>query len=352
MLLRTPHLELRVLQGNEEVSLYYGQLPLGCELCRKGGKLVVFITGQCSDGCYYCPVSEERFGKEKGFANELEVNDMEDYVGEAYRMNALGAGITGGDPLLALDKTVGVIRRLKDEFGKEFHIHLYTSGRYATYDALMELRFSGLDEIRFHPTKPEFLNGVRRAIEVGLEVGLEIPAVPGSEEEIVKLAKWAEDVGVKFININELELNERNSGPLNSKGFTVSHGLAGVRGSFDTASKVLRELANSRITAHYCSSVYKDIVETRTRFLRTARKSRKPYEEISGEGLVVRAFVKTSGNQWLEELGEKAEDGYFISPNEVEGVIRSLQGDAEVWIFEEMPDARRLRVSERMIFKK
>lgn len=312
--------------------------------------MVVFVTGQCSDSCYYCPVSEERFGKDRQFANEKEATSLEDYVMEAYRMNALGAGITGGDPLLSLNRTILLIEKLKEEFGSGFHVHLYTSGRYATRDALLELKRAGLDEIRFHPTREEFLDAVERAVTVGLEVGLEVPALPGDGEKIVKLAKWAEEKGVKFININELELNERNSGPLNSRGLRISHGLAGASGSYETALFILQKLRDSKLNVHYCSSVYKDVVETRTRFIRIGRKDRKPYEEVNGEGLLVKLFIRTTDeNSSLEELGEKTEEGYYVSQKFLEDIRKELGTRAEIWLIEEMPDAKRLKVSERKV---
>ena len=45
---------------------------------------------------------------------------------EARLTRACGAGITGGDPLMDLDRCVDYITLLKKEFGKRFHIHLYT----------------------------------------------------------------------------------------------------------------------------------------------------------------------------------------------------------------------------------
>ncbi|MEM1629453.1 MAG: radical SAM protein, partial [Saccharolobus sp.] len=127
------------LIGNPEIGLYNGKLPRGCELCRLGAKLVLFISGECDDNCFYCPVSEERFGKDRIFANETEINDLVEVIYEAYRMKALGAGITGGDPILKIDRVVEIIRALKDEFGSDFHIHLYTTGRYVNDDVMREL---------------------------------------------------------------------------------------------------------------------------------------------------------------------------------------------------------------------
>ncbi|AWS00630.1 radical SAM protein [Metallosphaera hakonensis] len=311
-----------------------------------GGKMVVFISGECGDSCYYCPVSEGRFGKDQAYVNELKVSDLYDFVHESYRMNALGAGITGGDPLLHLDRVVELITILKDEFGKSYHVHLYTTGRYATNDALSELAKAGLDEIRFHPTKIQYLSAIERALKFQMDVGIEIPAIPGEEEKISNLIKWAKEKGVKFVNINELELTERNFQNLNTKGLRVSHGLAGVSGSFQTSLMVLEKFSESEISLHYCSSVYKDVVETRTRFIRTLRVSGKPYEEISGEGTSVRMLVKT--NQDLSELGERRGDSYIIHPSMLDSL--PMNNVTEIWLIEQLPYGQ--KISEKLIYPK
>jgi len=338
------------ISGNPDITLYNNPLPKGCELCRLGSKLVVFISGECGDSCYYCPVSSERFSKSKMFANEMEVKDLYDYIYESYRMGALGAGITGGDPVLALDKVTELIRMFKDEFGDTFHVHLYTSGRYVTNDVMTELVDAGLDEIRFHPLKEEYKEAIKKALKYDLDVGIEIPAIPGEDERTIELIKWAEKEGVKFVNLNELELNERNFFQLNSRGLNVGHGITGVKGSYETARSVIEVLKESRITIHYCSSVYKDVVETRTRFLRTIKFSSKAYESFTGEGTIVKAVVK--GEIGDITFGEKIDDStYSVFPEMIEDLVGKYHV-SEVRIIEEHPDSRRLRVSEKLVYTK
>ncbi|WP_174630006.1 radical SAM protein [Metallosphaera tengchongensis] len=309
--------------------------------------MVVFVSGECGDSCYYCPVSEGRFGKDNLYANEFKVENLYDFIYESYRMNAMGAGITGGDPILHLDRVVELIHLLKKEFGSTYHIHLYTSGRYATRDSLTELMKAGLDEIRFHPVKTEYLSAVELAVKLGMNVGIEVPAIPGEESWLSSLIKWAKDKGVNFVNINELELTERNSFNLNSKGFRVSHGLAGVKGSFDTSLRVLKEFSETEISLHYCSSVYKDLVETRTRFIRTMRASGKPFDEVTGEGTLVRAVVKTSED--LTDYGERKGDIYLVSPSMVNELL-GMKSIDEVWVIEELPYGQ--KIAENLVYSK
>ena len=99
-------------------------------MCAKGSKMVILITGLCPAKCYYCPLSARKLGKDRIFANEWELEDEKDkkkLLLEAEYIEATGAGITGGDPLIVWRRTKNFIIFLKETFGGDFHIHLYTS---------------------------------------------------------------------------------------------------------------------------------------------------------------------------------------------------------------------------------
>src|SRR5438874_7679748 len=125
-----------------------GRLSVGCRQCTDGSKMVLFVTGLCSFHCFYCPVSDEKMYKDVVFADEKRVLRDEDVLDEAHAIRATGAGITGGDPLDAVERTCRYIRLMKEEFGPDFHTHLYTMS--TDEDKIRALADAGLDEIRFH----------------------------------------------------------------------------------------------------------------------------------------------------------------------------------------------------------
>ena len=67
--------------------------------------MVLFVTGLCGFHCVYCPVSDERMYRDVVYADEKRVTSDADVIDEARAIRATGAGMTGGDPLDAVDRT-------------------------------------------------------------------------------------------------------------------------------------------------------------------------------------------------------------------------------------------------------
>ncbi|MGC9514943.1 radical SAM protein, partial [Methanocrinis sp.] len=135
---------------SEFTGSFESYLSPGCRICRQGASLVLFVTGVCERDCFYCPLSEERRGKDVVYANERRAGSDSEIIEEAHAIGALGTGITGGEPLLKMEFVLRSIRSLKREFGEDHHIHLYTGARPGP-SSLRALAEAGLDEIRFHP---------------------------------------------------------------------------------------------------------------------------------------------------------------------------------------------------------
>jgi len=279
-------------------SLVLGEMPPGCKLCIKGAKLVLFVTGLCRRKCFYCPLSEKRKGKDVVYANERPVRSAREIVEEARAMNALGTGITGGDPALRFRRTVGYIRMLKRTFGVKHHVHMYCIE--LTRRQMRILKAAGVDELRFHVWEPR---SVERALEEGLHAGVELPAIPGKLKEIKDLLSQLDGIGCRFVNLNELEFSETNLHELKSRGFVLkTEESVAVKGSHELALKILSwARRHTRLNIHYCPSSLKDGVQLRNRLLRRARNTAKPYELITPDGTLWLGIAYGLGGRELEE---------------------------------------------------
>ena len=271
-------------------SLLLGEMPRGCRLCIRGAKLVLFITGLCKRGCYYCPLSEKRRGHDDVYANERPVRSVKDITKEAGLMDALGTGITGGDPSLRFERTLRYVRLLKRRFGRSHHIHMYCGGELSV-GQLRRLKRAGLDEIRFHTWSTE---PVELALGVGLCTGVEVPAIPGTYRQLASLFGALDKIGCNFINLNELEFSDTNLHELKARGFEVkSDESMAVKGSEEVAIRVLEWAArNTRLNIHYCPSALKDAVQLRNRLRRKAPNVVRPHEVITEEGLLVKGIIQ------------------------------------------------------------
>ncbi len=269
-----------------------GGLAKGCEHCIEGSKMVLFISGRCNTGCFYCPVSFEKKGRDVIYANEMRISDRSEIIAEAESMDATGTGITGGDPLLCIDRTINAIRMLKEHFGKEHHIHLYTSTM--DVEKVSRLIDAGLDEIRFHPRTEDWGHMERtplsEIVKMDIDVGIEVPALPDHEDDLSSLIAYAGSVGIGFINLNELEFSESNWDMMDEMGYELKDETsAAILGSEQTALKMLERYPD--IPIHFCSSAFKDGVQLRNRLIRRANHIAKEYDVVTDDGTILKGLI-------------------------------------------------------------
>jgi hypothetical protein len=238
----------------------------GCKYCVKGQKLVLFVSGVCNRNCWYCSLSNKRKNKDLIFANERECKNVEDMIQEVKASRATSAGITGGDPLLFLDRTIKFTSELKKKFGKKFHIHIYLPTKLVTEEQLERLK-KYVDEARFHPgfliNEKERENDIAK-IKIAEKVfgkkniGLEMPMIPERKQEILNFIL---EVGkcISFVNLNEFELSETNFDRV-TKNYELEEGGYVVKGSLEAGKWVLNELSNkkSKLKVHMCTAELKN----------------------------------------------------------------------------------------------
>ncbi len=288
----------------------------GCRLCEEGAKMVLFVTGICHAGCFYCPLSEKKMGKDVIFADEMPVKRDEDILLEARLIDAKGTGITGGDPMEVVDRVVHYIHLLKDTFGSEHHIHLYTAS--GSRDRIEKLASVGLDEIRFHPPPVlwDKMKGsiyekrIDWAVESGISTGIEVPVLPDMRDALISLVKFANDKGV-FVNLNELEYSETNYKALNARGYEPKNDISSaVKGSEELAYEIVA--MDWDIVVHYCSSSFKDGVQMRRRLMRRARNVKREYEEITEDATLILGAVE---GEKLDEIYRFLRENYDVPEN-------------------------------------
>jgi hypothetical protein len=301
----------------------------GCIQCQMGSKLVLFITGHCHWMCDYCPLSENRREIDFMYANErrVEIGDWGAVIEEGRAMNATGAGITGGDPVMARERVLEACRVLKAEFGNDFHLHMYTSIPFKTEWAV-EFAEAGLDEIRFHflDLKAEkYRETMAACVESGMLTGVEIPVEPDKADELMELLETMRGMAVQFLNLNELEITVGNHDNMEVRGFNLSTEItAGAAGSSELSIRMRDRVMAAAIGApdsedgkirerypyhlKFCTATYKDSGQLRRRFLRRGENTISPHEILTEDGTLVFGVidcVPEDAEGWLEEIHEQ-----------------------------------------------
>ncbi len=349
----------------EKGSKFTGELPDGCKQCRQGRKMVMLVTGLCKLSCFYCPLSTKKKGKDVVYANEKEVESDEDVFYEARTIDALGSGITGGDPLEVLNRTIHYIEILKKEFEGSHHIHLYTAYT-PDWKTLNVLQNAGLDEIRFHIPfdlwnkfpGSKYEKTIKEALKTSMSVGVELPALPDHGKELMILVAQLDERGVHFLNLNELEYSETNWEGLIGRHYEIRHETSNaMKGSQWVAEDILKKL-DTKMSLHYCSSRFKDGVQLRRRIKRRAKNTKKESDIVTDEGLFIKGIVECDDlggvyEQFKEKFkipGElihidREKKRLEIAPWILEEIHERI--DYPCFIVEEYPTADRLEVERR-----
>jgi len=324
------------MQPNKYSSYNLNELPEGCKKCVLGEKLVLFISGVCSRNCWYCSLSEKRKNKEVIYANEKLCENVQDVIQEAEESNATSAGITGGDALVCLDKTIEYAQALKSKFGKNFHIHIYLPTKLIDKEKIEKLK-PVIDEIRIHPEfliNPEKREFDIEKIKIVSEVigknntGIELPLLPDKKQEIKEFILQVKDI-IGFVNLNQFEISDTNFDKVTENYELDDNGYT-IKGSLEEGKRLLNELARERtkLKIHFCTAELKLWHQYKNRLL---RHKILPYGKRNEDGTV----------SYLAIYGEKIEGGYYDKKKDrtilSEKLARELKGKHKVELVEEYP---------------
>jgi hypothetical protein len=225
-------------------------------------------------------------------ANEKECKSPKDAIHEAKESNATGAGITGGDPLIFLDRTLEYARALKSSF-KDFHIHIYLPTTLINKKNIKQLS-ELIDEFRIHPSfLQKDIGHIKEAMHDDIEkikivnnivgkerLGLEMPAFPEKIMDIIHFINKAKDF-ISFVNLNELEISETNFN-IFTREYAFNEDSYTISGSVPVGKKILDALKDSGLKMHLCTAVTKMAHQYGNRLKRTEAL---PFAERDKEGM-------------------------------------------------------------------
>ena len=292
--------------GCNDTKVDSRRLSPGCRTCAAGGWSCLFINGRCNASCFYCPTSQDDTGDP--LTNGIPFAAPDDYAEYVVLFGFTGASISGGEPLITLDRTLAYIDAVRRRSGDAVHLWMYTNGTLLTREIAEELRCAGLKEIRFDIGATNYnLSRLKLAVGVIPTVTVEIPAVP-EEEDLLrqKLGEMAAE-GVQHLNLHQLRVTPHNLRHLASREHTFVHGESvTVLESELTALRLVRYAIEQGIDlpVNYCSFPYK------RRFQHAAARRRGiPFVLTADETVTEAGYLRTEegGNvQYFEAVTSSA----------------------------------------------
>jgi pyruvate formate-lyase activating enzyme-like uncharacterized protein len=273
------------------------KLSPGCRACLEGNWSCLFITGNCNCRCFYCPTAQD-VGGAPG-TNNLDFPKVDDYVDYLARFGFSGASISGGEPLLVLEKSLKYLRAIRRRLGDGIHLWLYTNGTLLTADIAKRLRDAGLDEIRVDIGATGYsLDQVKLAVGIIPHVTVEIPAIPEEAARMQQKLLEMADCGVNYLNLHQLRLTNHNYLHLAGRGYTFLHGESvTVLESELTALELLRSSLDQQLAlgVNYCSFVYKNRFQGAAGRRRAGAQIAKNHENVTAAGYL--RSLSLSGSQ-------------------------------------------------------
>ncbi len=279
--------------------LHIKELPEGCKLCLHGLKSVLFITGLCPVKCFYCPVNPERRGRDVMYINDVPLRNLKTLILEIERCLSKGVAITGGEPLTVPDRVLELSVSLKNTFGDEFHIHIYTNIAVLDKRRVKLLSMCPLDEVRIHTLDLDLtqrkLNLLKLLSKQHFRVGLEVPVLPGFEHAIERVVEilYYNDV-ISFVNLNEADVSSGNECSLRRLGYKFNPDGT-VQGSYETGRRLALSLASKfpDLSINFCTSCTKDAIQVGLRYLYKSFTLSSLKHMIEDDGSVVSVKINS-----------------------------------------------------------
>ncbi len=258
--------------ANNGKSIHSRWLSSACVQCRTGeGSYTTFLSLKCHRDCYFCfNPNQENYD---GFQHEMRdaIGEVNAIAEEEYPLTHIA--LTGGEPLLFRQESIRFFETVQAKL-PGVHTRLYTAGDPLDRNTALALAAAGLKEVRFSikiddpPEKIEkVLSRIALAREIFPDVMVEMPVIPGSEEQMYDLLLKLDAIGVNGINLLEFCFPLTNSPAYQERGFALKNppyevyynywyagGLA-VADSELACLRVLKFALENQLSAgvHYCS---------------------------------------------------------------------------------------------------
>ncbi len=277
---------------------WYKYLSEGCKLCTEGKWSCLFISGVCNAKCFFCPTRQD-------VENEVPSSQMksfetpEDYADYINYFGFKGVSLSGGEPLLDIEKTISYIKAVREKCDPDIYIWVYTNGLIGTEENFKLLKNAGVNEVRFNLCASGYdLSLIEKASGIIDNITVEIPAVPEDCEKLIEMLPKLVKLGVKYLNLHTLRPTEYNIEKILHRPYTLAHGEAPIIIESELTALTVMEFAASNkldIGINYCSYNYKYNFQKSGYRSIVSEKLKSEFQEVTDKGYL-RTIKTTSDN--------------------------------------------------------
>lgn len=193
----------------ERNQVFYKTCSVACNHCTGDNAYTARITTRCNRDCFFCFVPDEDDNLEVISNNAI----VEDFLRKKKKNRSIESfAISGGEPLIVIDKTVDLFHEIREIEGDGIYLRLYTNADYIEENALDKLQRVGLNEMRISVKPNEHLDSkkiqlIKKYIP---KVVIELPVLPDAEDELFALLDELEKTDIDGLNLVELFINGHN----------------------------------------------------------------------------------------------------------------------------------------------
>jgi len=192
------------------------KLSKGCQYCKKGTWLCLFVGLRCNSNCRFCSRALLNINKDepKGYQLGMSFSKL---VNKILNQKIEGISYSGGEPLLYLEKKVIPIAMMINKKKPSIYQWIYTNGKLINKKNLIKLKKAGIKEVRIDLAATNFDKKIIAKIPIIKEiigkVTVEIPSIPEVYKKLIKekLINKLIDYDVEQINLAELYIKRKKA---------------------------------------------------------------------------------------------------------------------------------------------
>ncbi len=264
--------EKGALVRNKGASVATSQISGACVACTGDVESkTFFLSMHCNRNCYFC-FNQNQDDYEKYIKT---INNPTAEIAELAASGKVMTNIalTGGEPLLHPEETVGFFKAAHEYYPKAY-TRLYTAGDVLNKSLFKQLQDAALSEIRFSiklddpsEIQKNTLQNIQQALEYVPHVMVEMPVIPKTGDQMRKLLHQLNSIGIFGINLLEFCFPLLRWDEFKKRGFLIKNppfpilydyiyaGGLPVFGSEELACDLIEFALDEKLdlSTHYCS---------------------------------------------------------------------------------------------------